>query len=294
LSTTINKYSYIGINPKFDDQIRISYLETENVPDRNQVKHPLVKAALGETGIEGGLEIISVSDIPGKGTGLGSSSSFTVGLINALYSYLGKQLLPPPELAEKACQIEINKVGSPIGKQDQYAAAFGGLNVITFKTDGKIEVESVYLPPKLKEDFQNHLLMFYTGVQRTAKPILSEQKENIDKKFEFLKQLSNLVLPFRDALEKGDFKKMGEILNQNWQMKKELSSGISNPQIEKMYNLALSAGAFGGKILGAGGGGFLLVIAPPENHQKIKEVLKEYRLSSFRFTEAGSKIIFKG
>jgi D-glycero-alpha-D-manno-heptose-7-phosphate kinase len=136
--------------------------------------------------------------------------------------------------------------------------------------------------------------MFYTGVQRTAKPILSEQKENIDKKFEFLKQLSNLVLPFRDALEKGDFKKMGEILNQNWQMKKELSSGISNPQIEKMYNLALSAGAFGGKILGAGGGGFLLVIAPPENHQKIKEVLKEYRLSSFRFTEAGSKIIFKG
>lgn len=292
LSTSINKYVYVAVNPKFDGQIRISYSKTENVENRNQIQHPIVKAALEETGIEKGIEIVSIADIPSQGTGLGSSSSFTVGLLNALYSYLGKYI-PTHDLAEKACQVEINKVGSPIGKQDQYIAAFGGLNVITFNTDGKIDVEPVYLSPKIKEDLQNHVLLFYTGVHRSAQPILKEQKENIDKKFEFLKQLSDLVLPFKDALEKGDFKKMGEILNQNWQLKKELSSGISNPQIEEMYEKALKAGAFGGKILGAGGGGFLLVLVSPENQPKIKEAFKDYQLTPLRFTEAGSKIVFK-
>lgn len=292
LSTSINKYIYLGLNPKFDDQIRISYSKTENVGHRNQIEHPIVKAALGEVGIEKGIEITSVGDIPGKGTGLGSSSSFTIGLLNGLYSYLGKYV-SPNLLAEKACQIEIDKLDSPIGKQDQYAVAFGGLNVIAFNPNGKVEVEPVYLSPKLKEDFQNHLLLFYTGIQRSAAPILSEQKENIDKKFEFLRKMSDLVPVFKTYLEKGDFQKMGEILHQNWLFKKELSSGISNPQLEEIYSLALKAGAWGGKILGAGGGGFLLVIAPPENQPKIKEALNKYQLTPFRFTEAGSKIVFK-
>jgi D-glycero-alpha-D-manno-heptose-7-phosphate kinase len=292
LSTSINKYIYLSVNPKFDGQLRISYARTENVENRKEVQHPIVKAVLEEVGIEKGIEITSVGDIPGRGTGLGSSSSFTVGLLNVLYSYLGKYA-PPEFLAEKACQVEIEKVGSPIGKQDQYAAAFGGLNQITFNTNGKTEVEPIYLPPKLKEDFQNHLLLFYTGQQRASAPILAEQKENIEKKFEFLRKLSDLVPVFREALEKGDFKKMGEILHQNWLMKKELSSGISNPQLEEMYNLALKAGAWGGKILGAGGGGFLLVLSSPENQGKIKEALRNYQLMPFRFTEAGSKIVFK-
>lgn len=292
LSTTINKYVYLGLNQKFDDQIRVSYSKTENVDSRDKIEHPIVKASLEEVGIEKGIEITSVGDIPGKGTGLGSSSSFTVGLLNGLYSFSGKYV-STAVLAEKACQIEIEKVGSPIGKQDQYIAAFGGLNVITFNCDGKIDVEPIYLSPKIKEGFQNHLMMFYTGLQRSSSPILSEQKENIDKKFEFLKKLSDLVPIFKDSLEKGEFQKLGELIHQNWLMKKELASTISNPQIEEMYHLALQAGAWGGKILGAGGGGFLLVIAPPENQPKIKEALNQYQLTPFRLTEAGSRIIFK-
>jgi len=292
LSTTINKYIYVGLNKKFDDQIRISYSKTENVENRGQIEHPIVKAALEEMGIEKGLEIVSVGDIPGSGTGLGSSSSFTVGLLNSLHAFSNKYV-SCADLAEKACKIEIDMVRSPIGKQDQYIAAFGGLNVITFNTDGTIDVDPVYLSPKIKEDFQNHLMLFYTGIQRSSNPILSEQRENIDKKFEFLKKLSDLVPIFRTALEKGDFQKLGELLHQNWLMKKELSSGISNPEIEKMYNLALENGAWGGKILGAGGGGFLLIIAPLQNQEKIKTALGQYKLTPFRFTESGSKIIFK-
>jgi len=292
LSTSINKYIYLGINQKFDKCIRVSYSRTEEVETPNQIQHPIVKAALEEMNIREGIEIVSVGDIPSAGTGLGSSSSFTVGLLNGLHSYLDKYI-NAGDLAEKACQIEIQKIGSPIGKQDQYAAAFGGLNVITFNCDGKIEVDPVYLSPKIKEGFQGHLMLFYTGLQRSSNPILSEQKNNIDKKFEFLKNLSDLVPVFRNHLEKGDFKKLGELLHQNWLWKKELSSGISNSQIEEMYHLALEAGAWGGKVLGAGGGGFLLVMSSPENQAKIREALKQYQLTSFRFTEAGSKIVFK-
>lgn len=292
LSTSINKYIYVSINPKFDHRIRLSYSKTEEVDSPSQIQHPLLKASLEEMGVNKGIEIVSVGDIPGAGTGLGSSSSFTVGLLNGLHSYLG-QYAPAAELAEKACQIEIVKAGSPIGKQDQYAAAFGGLNVINFNLDGTIEVDPIYLDPKIKEQFQNHLLMFYTGIQRSSNPILAEQKDNIDKKLEFLKKLSDIVPVFRNHLEKGDFKKLGELLHQNWLWKKELSSDISNPEIEKMYQQALEAGAWGGKVLGAGGGGFLLIMASPENQPKVKEALKQYQLTPFKFTEAGSKIIFR-
>lgn len=292
LSTTINKYIYITLNPKFDGTIRISYSKTENVENRDQIEHPLVRTVLEETGIEKGIEITSVADIPGKGSGLGSSSSFTIGLLKGLYSFLGKNV-SSNFLAEKACQIEIEKNGSPIGKQDQYAAAFGGLNLITFNCDGKIEVDPISLTPQLKEDFQNHLLLFYTGLQRPAQSILTEQKENIEQNFDFLKKMSEMVLVFRNFLKGSNFQKMGEILNQAWIIKKELSSGISNPQIDEMYDSALRAGAWGGKILGAGGGGFLLLMAPLESQPKIKEVLNNYKLTPFRFTKSGSKIVFK-
>jgi len=294
LSTTINKYYYIALNPRFDGLIEVRYSKIETVASPDQIKHPLVREALKEAGIEKGIDIVSLSDLPARktGTGLGSSSSFTVGLLNGLYAFLGKYI-SPEILAEKACQIEIERVKSPIGKQDQYAAAFGGLNQITFNCNGKIEVEPIYLTPKLKEDFQNHLLLFFTGIERLANPILAEQKQNIDKKFEFLKKMSDMVPIFRSTLENGDFKKMGELLYQGWLLKKELASAISNPKIDEMYNLALEAGAWGGKILGAGGGGFLLVMASPEKHSKIKEVLNKYQLIPFRFSESGSKIVFK-
>ena len=199
----------------------------------------------------------------------------------------------PDALAQKACEIEIEKAGSPIGKQDQYAAAFGGLNVINFDTNGKIRVSSVSLAPETKDAFQKHLLFFFTGKERSANTILSEQKQNIKKKFDFLKRMSDMVPIFESTVREGNFKEAGKILHENWMLKRELASGISNPQIEQMYELALKSGAFGGKILGAGGGGFLLIMAPPEKHFQIIESLEDYKQAFFRFTEAGSKIVFK-
>ena len=294
LSTTIDKYYYIGLNPRFDGALKVSYSKVELVEHRDQIQHPLIRGALKEVGIARGIDIVSLCDLPAKktGLGLGASSSFTVGLLNALYAFKGKYL-KPELLAEKACKIEIEDAGSPIGKQDQYAVAFGGLNQITFNKDGKVEVEPIYLSPAIKEAFQKHLLLFFTGIERSANPILAEQKQNINQKFEILKEMSEMVLLFKSALEKGDFKKMGEILHQGWLRKKQLSSKISNFQIDKMYSLALQAGAWGGKILGAGGGGFLLLMAPPNNQSKIKDALKEYQLISFSFSESGSKIIFR-
>lgn len=292
LSSAINKYIYICVHKHFDGKsFLLKYSKIEEGADIKKIEHPLLRESMKLTDTSG-VEIISMSDAPVTGAGLGSSSSFTVGLLNALYSHKG-EYLPPDVLAEKACYVEIGKAKSPIGKQDQYAAAFGGLNLITFNCNGDIDVEPVCLRPEIKTDFQNHLLLFYTGQQRSANPILSEQKQNIESKFEFLKKMSNMTLVFKTALERGDFKEVGEILSQGWQMKKELASGVSNSQIDKMYSLALGAGAYGGKISGAGGGGFFLAIVPPDKHENVINALIQYRLMPFRLTESGSDIIFK-
>jgi D-glycero-alpha-D-manno-heptose-7-phosphate kinase len=294
LTTAIDKYFYIGLNSRFDGLLEVRYSKNETVKHRDQIEHPLVKAALEETGIEKGIDIISLSDLPARrtGLGLGASSSFTVGLLNGLYAFLGKNITTDL-LAKKACEIEIDKVKKPIGKQDQYIAAFGGLNMLTFNCDGKVKVEPICLSSELKKEFQKHLLLFFTGQERLSSSILREQKANIDKKFSVLKKMSDLAPVFKTALEKGNFKETGQLLHQDWLNKKQLASGISNFQIDKMYNLVLKAGAWGGKILGAGGGGFLLIISSLENQPKIKEALKEYQLIPFNFSETGSKIVFK-
>lgn len=294
LSTSINKYFYVTVNPRFDEMIKVSYSQIELVDDFSQIKHPLVKSSLEKLGIKKGVDIASLADIPAQktGLGLGSSSSFTVGLLHSLHTFLGNN--PSADLmAKEACEIEIDKNGAPIGKQDQYAAAFGGLNVINFNADGSITVDPVNLLPNIKEDFQNHLLMFFTGKERSANLILSEQKQNITSKFEFLKKMSDSVPVFKSALEKGDFEKLGGILHQNWLLKKELAAGISSPVIDQMYQKALDAGAYGGKILGAGGGGFLLVLASPEKHQLIKAALSDYKNVHFKFSESGSSIVLQ-
>ena len=295
LSTSINKYFYVTVNPRFDDMIKLSYSEIELVDHCSQIKHPLIKLSLEKLGIKKGVDIASLADIPAQktGLGLGSSSSFTVGLLHSLHAFLGNNV-SADRIAKEACEIEIDKNGAPIGKQDQYAAAFGGLNVINFNCDGSVTVEPINLLPNIKEDFQNHLLMFFTGKERSANTILSEQKQNITNKFELLKKMSDSVPVFKNALEKGDFEKLGGILHQNWLLKKELASGISNYHIDQMYQKALAAGVYGGKILGAGGGGFLLVIAPPENHANIRSVLADYKHTPFSFSDVGSKIIFEG
>lgn len=292
LSTSINKYFYIAANPRFDGMIKLSYSEIELVDYCSQIKHPLAKLSLEKLGIKKGVDITSLADIPAQktGLGLGSSSSFTVGLLHSLHAFL-ENSVSADMLAKEACEIEIDKNGAPIGKQDQYAAAFGGLNVINFNCDGRITVEPINLLPNIKEDFQNHLLMFFTGKERSANSILSEQKQNIASKFEFLKKMSDSVFVFKNALEKGDFEKLGSILHENWLLKKELASGISNSYIDQMYQKALIAGAYGGKILGAGGGGFLLVLAPPEKHKSIKAALLENKNVPFKFSEGGSSIV---
>lgn len=293
ISTTINKYYYVGINYRFDNMIRLAYSEMELVKDRDEIKHPLIKFAIKEASIKQGIDMISLCDLPAQktGLGLGASSSFIVGLLNGLYVLKGKYL-KPKELAEKACEIEIIMNKSPIGKQDQYAAAFGGLNYFVFYPSGKVEIEPIYLSPHIRNNFKHHLLLFFTKKERSASSILKEQKKNIDKKIQTLKEMSDMVIIFKEALQKGDFQILGEILNEGWFKKRSLASKISNRKIDEIYDIARKAGAWGGKILGAGGGGFFLIIAPPSKHQKIKKALNKYPLISFEFSEGGSKIIF--
>lgn len=293
LSTTIDKYVYVAVKPRFEKQIRVAYSINEDVEDTEKLKHTRVRAALAHFGIKkGGLEIISMADIPSR-AGLGASSSFTVGLLNALIHFQN-QNLSPRDLAEMACEIEINKVGEPIGKQDQYAAALGGFNQFTFKPDGRVEIEEIYLEPKIKADLADRLLFFYTGKTRDTGTVLSEQKRNISEeaKFAAMKRMSDIVPLFRKALEAGNFEALGELVHEGWLLKRGLASKISDSEIDELYEKARRAGAWGGKILGAGGGGFLMFIAPPERHADIRKALSVLEEAKFGFSEGGSRIIY--
>src|SRR3989344_5167702 len=260
LSTTINKFMYIYSHNFFDeDKIRVKYSQTETVTDINKLKHPILREVIKKFKIKGALEISSNADVP-AGTGLGSSSSFTVGLLHNLYTVFGK-FITKEQLARESCDIEINKLKEPIGKQDQYAAAFGGLNLIRFNSSGKVNVEPLHLKKKTYVALQKNLLMFYTGSQRKTASILLEQKNNLNSKgkFEILKKMVELVWELHDSLYNGDLNKFGTILHKNWLLKQQLASKISNPVINDLYDKALKNGAIGGKLLGAGGGGFLLL-----------------------------------
>lgn len=295
LSTTINKFMYISTHYFFDeDKVRVKYSQTETVTDIEQLQHPIVKEVLKKFKINGALEISSNSDIP-AGTGLGTSSSFTVGLIHNLYTMFGK-FVPKAVLAEEASDIEINKLGEPIGKQDQYAAAFGGLNIITFNTDGTVSVEPIHLKKETYKSLQKNLLMFYTGDQRETSTILSEQKRNMssEEKFKALQKMVELVWPLRDALYNGDLNEFGTLLHKNWILKQQLASKITNQKIDGWYNLALKNGAVGGKLLGAGGGGFLLFYCDEEDQEKLRKVMQPLRELKFKLENEGSKLIYTG
>lgn len=292
VSTTIDKSVYISISKKFTGDIRVSYSQTEIVPTSKDVKHTRVRAVLEKMKILKGVEIVSIADLPSEGTGLASSSAFTVGLIKGLKAFVGKDI-KVKDLAEGACDVEIKMLGEPIGKQDQYAVAYGGLNIINFNKNGKITVDPIYLDPIKKENFQKHLMFFYTDKTRQANSILKEQKNNINDKFETLKKMSDMVPVFVELLERGDFKGMGLLLNEAWILKKNLSSNISNGGIEEMYNLALLNGAWGGKILGAGGGGFLMLMVPPSKQNSVRKALSKWREVKFLFSESGSKIVYQ-
>jgi len=294
LSTAIDKAVYVTVTRKFDDAVRVSYSRTEEVASAAQVEHPLVREALNLVGIDGGVEITSVADIPAKGTGLGSSSSFTVGILNALHAYLDRPVTAL-ELAEKSCEIEIGRCGEPIGKQDQYAAAFGGFNFIRFNADDTVKVEPVGCAPDVVEDLQSRLLFFYTGQTRSASALLREQTDSMTRggtRADDTGRLVDLAEAACAHLRKGEVDPLGGMLNEAWRMKRTLNSGVSNGLIDQAYDTALSAGASGGKVLGAGGGGFLMFMAPPARHAAIREALSSLRETPLRFADQGSRIIF--
>ena len=293
LSTSIDKYMYISSHKYFHkDTIQVKYSRTETVKNIDMLKHPLLREALRKTGVRGGIEISSIADLP-SGTGMGSSSSFTVGLLHNLYA-INRQYVTHEELAREACEIEIDIVKEPIGKQDQYAAAFGGLNIIYFNQDGTVTVEPLHIKNSVYHALQDNLLMFYIGNQRKASDILSEQKKNAsqDEKFNILKEMVSLVFELRNALYTEQLGNFGKILHENWILKQKLASKISNPEIDEIYQTGIKSGASGGKLLGAGGGGFILFYCQKKYQDRLKEALKTYDSLEFKFERDGSKIIY--
>jgi D-glycero-alpha-D-manno-heptose-7-phosphate kinase len=294
VSTAINKFGYVTVIQKFDEKIRISYSKTEEAKSVEKVKHPLVRESMKLLGIKGGVEITSVADIPGKGTGLGSSSSFTVGLLNALHAFENRHA-SADKLAQESCEIEIGRCGEPIGKQDQYAAAFGGFSFIQFNQNDSVSVEPVICQRETMRQLENNLLVFYTGITRSASAILKTQSNAVagqKAKQKTMVKMVGLARQLKSELQKNNLTAFGEIIHENWLLKRSLTSEVSNELIDGWYFRARKAGAVGGKLLGAGAGGFLMFYAPQEKHAAITRELKELRPIKFGFEPQGSKIIF--
>ena len=291
LSTTIDKYMYIAVNQKFDERIRIGYSRTEEVETVQQIEHPLVRHALEVAGIDGGIEITSMADIPSRGTGLGSSSSYTVGLLNALFAY--KNTYASKEmLARLACEIEITRCGDPVGKQDQYAAAYGGLNLIRLHPDESVSVDPVICKPDVLTELEASTLVFYTGAARAAAAVMAQQQANVGRHRPLLRRMAQLAGELKKELESSRLDAVGAILDENWQLKRQMADSVSTPQIDEWYAAGLSAGALGGKLLGAGRGGFLMFFAPPDRHVRITRTLSGLKPVQFRFDRTGTQVVF--
>ena len=291
VSTAIDKFAYVIVKERFDDQIFLNYMKKEIRADVAEIEHELIREAMRKTGVERGVEVTLLSDIPSEGAGLGSSSSFTVGLLNAFHMYQGEQVTAE-QLAREACEIEIERLGKPIGKQDQYIAAYGGLRSFRFRRDDSVEVRRLPLEPRQLRELDARLHLLFTGRTRKADVILSEQKAKTgDRSAELdgIKQLAEELVP---SLQGGDFDRLGAMLHQNWELKRKLASGISDGAIDEMYARARSHGALGGKICGAGGGGFLLVYCPLERQERLEKGMRDYRAMPFRLEPDGSKVIF--
>lgn len=293
LSTGIDKYMYISIHPSFDpNTTSLKYSKTETVTDIADIEHLYFKDMLQRFGVKG-VEITSTADVP-AGTGLGSSSSFTVGTLHALYAYTGKYV-SKETLAAEACEVELEDLKQPIGKQDQYGAAYGGLNFYSFNKDGSVFVEPVIMDHDKYKQLQKNLMMFYTGGVHSASAILKEQGSNVtagDKEQNQIKMCS-LTHDLRKELVQGNIDRLGEILDESWQLKRTLASGITNPVIDENYEIAMKNGAIGGKLLGAGGGGFLLFYVPEKEQARLREAIRLPEMP-FSFDGQGSTIIYVG
>jgi D-glycero-alpha-D-manno-heptose-7-phosphate kinase len=294
ISTAINRFVYVTVTKKFDERLRLSYSLTEEVASTREIAHPLARAVLEKLNIGGGLEITSIADIPSHGTGLGSSSAFCVGLLNALHAYLGRYI-GRRELGAEACEVEIDILREPIGKQDQYASACGGLNYIRFNPDETIELTPLTHMRSLVDEIQRGLLTFYTGITRSSSAILAQQQVNMAKDGEHqtsLRRMLQLVEQLKCEFESNNANALGEVLHECWMIKRSLADGITSEAIDDWYKRARKAGAIGGKILGAGGGGFLLLFAPPERHEAIVRALPDLRRVKLGFDRLGTTIIF--
>jgi D-glycero-alpha-D-manno-heptose-7-phosphate kinase len=291
LSTAINKHMYVTVSPRFDATTRVAYTRTEIAEKIDAIEHTIVREALRMTGLGRHLEITTVGDVP-AGTGMGSSSSLTVGLLNALYAFRG-EIVSHQVLAERACSIEIDVLRKPIGRQDQYAAAFGGINFIRFHTDDTVDIEPVPCRGETLLELQRRILLLYTNTQRDANGILEDQSAGTKDRMSVLRDMRDLAEAMRTVLAgPGDLDTFAGLLHDGWELKRSLGFGITSRKVDDWYASARRAGAQGGKLLGAGGGGFLLLMAPPERHDAIREALGRPRELSFAVDRRGSRIIF--
>jgi D-glycero-alpha-D-manno-heptose-7-phosphate kinase len=292
VSSAIDKYVYVVVVPRFDELIIVNYTKKETVENVRDLKHELVREAMLRTGVENGVEITTLADVPSEGSGLGSSSTVTVGLLHALYAYKGR-LVTAEQLAREACEIEIDICGKPIGKQDQYIAAYGGVCCFRFCKDDTVQVRQFRRSSELIHGLSRNIMLFYTGRTRKAGNILSVQDQRTEINIEQLHCLKALAQRSAEALDRLRLWEIGRVLNDGWQLKRQLAEGISSPEIEEMYDLALSAGASGGKICGAGGGGFLLLYCDPAHHKAVRKAMEAYRELPIALDPDGSRIIFQ-
>jgi len=293
LSTAINKSVYIVLKERFDDMIYLNYSKKEIVSRVDDIEHDLIREAMKLTGVDKGVEITTLSDVPDGGTGLGTSSSVTVGLLQALYAHQHESV-GRKWLAEDACEVEIDRLGKPIGKQDQYIAAYGGFRHIVFSTGG-VEAVGAGLSDQTLQELRERLLVYYTGVTRQVGDILEEQRDKIPVHTSELLSMSALVDEGLSCLLSGNLDYFGEILNENWRLKRRLASGVSTTRINNIYDYAQRAGATGGKLLGAGGGGFLLLYVPIQARDAVRVAMAAQGLGEFpfSFSQDGSEVIFR-
>ena len=291
VSTAIDKFLYVIIKERFDDLIYVDYSRKEIVKSVDEIQHDLVREAARKTGLTNGFEVMMLADIPSEGSGLGSSSSLTVGLLNAFYQYQGI-LVVSEQLADEACEIEIDILKRPIGKQDQYIAAYGGLRSIKFCRNGNVEIGDVKMNSENKRRLGSNLLLFFTDTTRDASSILDEQSKSVKDNLEYHNHIRDLAFDSHKALAELDIDRVGINLRKNWEMKKKLATNVSNNRIDDMYETAMNAGALGAKISGAGGGGFLLVYCERNLQDKLRNAMKKYRELPFLLEKFGSRIIF--
>lgn len=296
VSAAINKYIFVGINRTFTDDYFLKYSALERVTCVKDIAHPIVREALTVHPVGPSIELVSLADIP-AGTGLGSSGAFTVGLLRAIYAFK-REAVTPGSIAEEACHIEIERLGRPVGKQDQYIAAFGGITCFEFNTDGRVQVIPLSISNDTLHDLEEHLVMFFTGYSREADMVLREQRESSEsgnrQMLENLDFIRDLGYRSRDALESGDLVKFAGLMNEHWEHKKHRSDSMSNSEIDRCYQIALENGAVGGKLVGAGAGGFLLFYA--KDTASLRAAMTDAGLSEvrFHFDHDGTSVITRG